>query len=267
MDKAKLIEFLGRVPVVSHVLRWWASRYPEGSVVAVRSGLAEGLLWRRSHRYVNGYWTGQYELDVQHAIARHLGPGGVFFDIGANAGFFSLVATRQVGPTGACISVDPDPFNAAQIRELARLNATDHWTVHQKAVAEQRGMLRFVTAAPGDSTGHLIDAGSQAATGGRANDHGGIDVEVTTLGDLYAAHGRPTLVKLDVEGAEVRALEGAPRMIREARPHWLIELHADELAVRTREILGTAGYRFTTIAGEPIPDSRPLDHHVLAVPA
>jgi FkbM family methyltransferase len=266
MDKAKLIAFLGRVPVVSQGLRWWASRYREGSVVTVRSGLAKGLLWRRSHRYVNGYWTGQYELEVQHAIARHLSAGGVFFDIGANAGFFSLVAAKQVGPTGACISVDPDPFNADQIRELARLNATDHWTVHQKAVAEQRGTLRFVTAAPGDSTGHLLDAGA-AATGERDNGDGGIDVEVTTLDDLYAAHGGPTLVKLDVEGAEVRALGGATRMIREARPHWLIELHADGLAVRTREILGAAGYRFTTIGGEPIPDSSPLGHHIVAVPA
>jgi FkbM family methyltransferase len=264
MEKAQLIRFLGGVPVVSQALRWFASRFPEGSVVPIRSGLAQGLRWRRSHRYVNGYWTGQYELDVQHAVARHLGAGDVFFDVGANAGFFSLVAARIVGPTGACVSVDPDPFNAEQMRELARLNRIAHWTVHQRAVAEQPGRLRFAAPSPGSPTGRLV--GDAGVDGGDGHDAAGIDVEVTTLDALFAAQGRPKLVKLDVEGAEVRALAGAERLIREARPHWLIELHSDALAARVREILTAAGYRFTTIGGHPIPETRPLEHHVVAVP-
>ena len=43
---------------------------------------------------INGYWVGQYELPIQEALVRPLGPGMVFFDIGANARFFTLVGAK-----------------------------------------------------------------------------------------------------------------------------------------------------------------------------
>ena len=51
---AAVINSLGNVPLVGRALRAYARRFPEGSVVEIRSGLAAGLLWKRHHRYVNG---------------------------------------------------------------------------------------------------------------------------------------------------------------------------------------------------------------------
>src|SRR2546422_9879100 len=103
---AKLIELLRWMPLVGAALRWYARRFSEGSVVTILSGYARGMKWRRHHRYVNGYWLGQYELSVQAALARELKPGAVFFDVGANAGFFTMIAASKIGPMGKCVAFD-----------------------------------------------------------------------------------------------------------------------------------------------------------------
>jgi FkbM family methyltransferase len=255
MNKASFITALGKVPGLSGLLRRLASRYPEGSVVTIRSGFAQGMKWRRSHRYVNGYWLGHFESDVQAAVGRLLSPGDFFLDLGANAGFFSLVAHRRIGLTGKCVSVDPDPANCQNMAELAKLNNLTNWTILQRAVAEAAGKLRFAVAGPGSPTGHL--AGDDES--GEVS-----EVEVTTIDAICRQHGSPRLIKMDIEGAEVRALKGAMETLRDLRPAWLIELHSQELAQEIRKILGGAGYRFSTLAGEAIDDSRPLEHHVIA---
>jgi len=86
--KAKIISGAGKIPGGDKFLRAIARRYKEGSVVRIGAGEAKGLLWQRSHRYVNGYWLGIYELELQACIANELKAGDIFFDIGANAGFF-----------------------------------------------------------------------------------------------------------------------------------------------------------------------------------
>src|SRR5688572_6197279 len=91
MGVDKLLQVAGRIPGVSSTLRWWAGRYADGSVVRIRSGLAAGYRWKRYHRYVNGYWIGHYELPIQETLRRELAPGDKFYDVGANAGFFTLV--------------------------------------------------------------------------------------------------------------------------------------------------------------------------------
>lgn len=87
MNKARLISCLGRVPLVGSTLRWFAQRYPEGSVVTIKNGLLAGYKWKRSHNYVSGYWLGIYELTIQESLAHELQSGDVFYDIGGNAGF------------------------------------------------------------------------------------------------------------------------------------------------------------------------------------
>jgi ribosomal protein L11 methylase PrmA len=119
---ARLLSSLGRLPLAGRLLRGFAGHYVEGSVVRIRSGLAAGYLWERHHRYVNGYWTGQYELPIQEALQRELKAGDTFFDVGANAGFFTLVAARLVGQKGSCVAFDPSAENAASIRRQIELD-------------------------------------------------------------------------------------------------------------------------------------------------
>jgi FkbM family methyltransferase len=257
MSRAKMIRMMGRVPGVGRALRWYANRYPEGSVVTIPSGFAQGMRWKRSHVYVNGYWVGQHELEVQAAIARLLSAGDGFIDLGANAGFFMLVGAKRIGPSGWCVAVDPDAFNCDYLRAQIELNDLKNCTVLQQAAADCAGMLKFVVVVPGDSTGHLADD---------AGDQRSIDVQATTIDAICAAHPKPKLIKVDVEGAEVRVLRGATQTLKNTRPIWLMESHSEELGKEVRRILSAANYRFTTLAGEPLPPGELLPYHSIALP-
>ena len=85
MITAQLLKTAGDIPLINQALRRVANFYPENSLVRIKSGHAAGLLWRRHHRYVNGYWLGHYEFAIQEALRRELKPGQRFFDVGANA--------------------------------------------------------------------------------------------------------------------------------------------------------------------------------------
>jgi FkbM family methyltransferase len=262
MDRAKVVDFIGRVPVVGQTLRKLARRYPEGSVVPIRTGVAAGWKWRRHHRYVNGYWVGHYELGIQDALRRELKGGDTFFDVGANAGFFTLVAAKLVGPTGRCVAFDPDPLNCESIREQIDLNGLGSYcTAVTKAVGGAEGRATFSFAAGGSPMGHLggADAGEKS-----------VEVEVTTLDAAAALHGAPSFIKLDVEGAEGQALAGARAVLSgfngAPRPGWLIELHGPQCAADVKRDLTSHGYLFFGIDGRPVPADAELPHHVIARP-
>jgi len=256
MSLARLIRAAGSIPLVSVALRHAANSFAEGSVIAMRAGHGRGLLWKRSHRYVNGYWIGQHELELQDALARLLTPEATFYDIGANAGFFALLAAARFAPKGKCIAVEPDPVNCHAMKDQAELNHLTNWTIVQQAVAEAPGKASFARCA------ESLDRGALAAPGQSSPDT--FDVEITTIDAMTEKFGAPTLIKLDVEGAEARAIRGAQHTIEAHKPTWVIELHSDQLAVDVGELLGKHGYLFTQLDGTAVNDG-PLPHHVVAI--
>lgn len=262
MGRAKIIELVGKIPLLARVLRWCVGHYPEGSVVTIASGQAQGMKYKRFHRYVNGFWLGHFELEVQDAVARELHAGDGFMDVGANAGFFSLLAVKKVGPSGWCISFDPDPDNYESLCMQIELNQPAQWRAVREAIAEKPGKLAFARKEAGSPMGHLL-------TGDHIDaelDKERFEVDVTTLDMACERFGKPAVIKMDVEGAEVRVLRGATDVIRKVRPIWIIELHSPELAAETRQILGDAGYHFFTVMGEAVSADAPLPKHVIARP-
>jgi FkbM family methyltransferase len=260
MDRAKVVDFVGRVPVLGTTLRKLARRYPEGSVADVRTGVAAGLKWKRHHRYLNGYWVGHFELDIQNALKRELKPGDVVYDVGANAGFFTLIAAHFVGPAGKVVAFDPAPENCESVREQVELNGyAPFCTAVQKAVGGRAGRATFSFAASGSPMGHL---------GGAERGERSVEVEVTTLDDAVAAYGAPTFIKLDVEGAEGDVMAGAGRLLASAgaRPRWLIELHNPQCEADVKRDLAAAGYQFFNLDATPVPPGAELPHHVIARP-
>lgn len=256
MHRADIIEAAGKIPILSGILRRWADRYDEGSIVTIGSGHAKGMRWQRSHRYVSGYWLGHYELDMQDALGRELQIGDGFLDIGANAGFFSLVACAKVGPTGWCVSVDPDPDNCKSMQSQRSLNSIQNWNILEQAVADKPGRAKFARASAGSPMAHLLGTSGEAE----------LDVAVTTIDAICDQFGKPALIKLDVEGAEVRALEGAARTLRDLRPTWLIEIHSSELKAEVSRILGAASYESVMLDRVEDPNSDPMPQHIIARP-
>ena len=230
MALRQFISTLGRFPVLGSLLRKFAARYPEGSVVTIRSGLCKGLRWKRHHRYVNGYWVGIAESRVQDQLGSMLNPGDVFYDIGANAGFFTLAAAKIVGPEGRVVSFDPLPENAQSITEQLELNDfSSRASVREEAVGEACGKSTFVFEKEGDSTARLGETSDRHSNS--------LEVQVTTLDSLLEHEPPPQLIKMDVEGGEVGAFKGALKLLKEHKPTIILEVHSQPIAKELRPLV------------------------------
>jgi len=155
----------------------------------------------------------QYEPHVTKALHRLLSPGSTFIDVGANIGFFSLLAASRVGSGGRVIAFEPNPSNCELIHRSITANGFEKIiTLHSAAVAEKKGQLYFT--APGiDSNGRVINP-AEAAGGAITLS----SVEAVALDDVLADTNRVDVIKIDVEGAEARVWQGMRQTIQRHRP-------------------------------------------------
>ena len=182
--------------------------------VCVAAGPLRGTVLRVRVREEFPMWLGVYEAWFQDRLADVVGPGMCCWDVGAFVGYHTLLMHRLC-PGGKVLAIEPDPANVERLRRtLVASGASGSVVVEPSAVAAQIGTSRFCTY-----PGHPSWAKLQR--------DGGLEVETTTLDALIDQHFPPDVVKVDIEGGELIALEGASRLIREVRPVWLLELHGD----------------------------------------
>ncbi len=148
-----------------------------------------------------------HEKAVFDRIRLLLKPGDVFVDAGANIGFYTVVASRLVGPSGRVIAIEMMPDTAAILRTTVRINELDNVTIVENALSDKPGQA--VRAAVAE--GHY----GQASISEDVRKAGKYEVEVktTTLDAVLADTARIKLVKMDLEGAEIQALRGAAAAI------------------------------------------------------
>ncbi len=259
MNTARIISACGRVPLVGASLRKVARLYPEGSVTNIRSGHLAGYRWKRSHRYVSGYWLGIYELAIQECLVRELQSGDVFYDVGANAGFFSLLASKCVGPTGRVYAFEPLPENICSIRSQLELNGIENCTVVEAAVSDCQSKIEFCNGST-TSTAHILGLRN------RVGEDNVFSVNATTI-DGFARDAVPAdFIKVDIEGAEIMALRGASSCLGgDHPPRMLIEFHGEELVREGCSVLSGYDYDLLSLTGEPFVTG-PGQRHVLCVP-
>ena len=107
--------------------------------IVVRGGRARGVRLVAELKREKFYWTGGYESRVQDALAEELRPGGSFWDVGAHLGFFTLLASRLVGPEGKVHAFEPLPANRARLETGISLNDATNVTLHPVALAGRTG--------------------------------------------------------------------------------------------------------------------------------
>jgi FkbM family methyltransferase len=166
------------------------------------------------------YVTGESEGPVQRAIARTLQPGGVFYDIGANIGFFSLIAARLVGEAGSVYAFEPYSPNATTARENAALNGLTNFRLFEVAVGRNsRSDELLITSWDG---GAALSTSTARPTGFTQRK----SVQVVALDDFIEDERlrHPDFVKIDVEGVELEVLQGMSKTIAHCRPILLYEI-------------------------------------------
>ena len=232
----------------------------------VANGFAAGLRLV-ARRADPTFAQGTYEPPIQDAIVSNLNAGDVFFDIGANIGFFSLIAARRVGEDGRVYAFEPVARNAAAIKRSVELNRLGMIEVFPEAVGSHsyRGELLLA---------HHIGGAALSSAGAPPDFSNRVPIDVVALDDIIGRRGLrpPSLVKIDVEGAEIDVLRGMPETLRVCRPTIIYEVD-DE----TREGIDRKGRviaEFLTAAGymlEPLPPAYPEQGwqivHVLSRPA
>lgn len=170
--------------------------------------------------YLTGYW----EPVITEHIRTHLKPGDIFVDCGANIGYYSLIASRIVGPTGAVFSIEASQRIYARLMLNINLNACKNVTAMHAAASGEEGELSMFLADEGN-LGHSTTVKSLADKEGMVFE---TKVRANTLENLVGSANlrNARLIKLDVEGAELTVLAPLFGSLDRFSPdtEWLIEL-------------------------------------------
>jgi FkbM family methyltransferase len=184
---------------------------------------------------------GKVEPEQTRCVVTRLNPGGIFFDVGANVGYYSLLAARRVGPRGRVVAFEPLARNVLFLERHLRLNRVANVTIVQAACSDHIGVDCFIEDL-NPALGHLAISADERARGRR--------VESVTLDSVAERIGlRPDMIKIDVEGAELRALRGATVTLSSGRPIVLLSTHSEELRSECIALLAGLGYRVEPLNG------------------
>jgi FkbM family methyltransferase len=190
------------------------------------------------------YCSGEWEPLETNLIRQLLRPGDSFADVGANIGYFSLLGAQLVGPEGKVYAFEANARTFALFEANLALNRAANVTPHLVAVGEAPGTVWIAHEEEGNAGADFTvseDPGHGAA------------VPVSRL-DSLIADPRLRLIKLDIEGAEAKAIRGADALLwRAAAPDLIFEFTPAFLArggdnpAELLTFLGSRGYRLQQI--------------------
>jgi FkbM family methyltransferase len=143
---------------------------------------------------------GKYEPFESNLVKRVVLPGMTVVNIGANIGYYTLIAAISAGETGKVISFEPSSENFALLRKNIADNFLRNVEPRNQAVSDERGMLKLFLS-ESNSGDHQI----YAAEG---DDRPAQEVEAVKLDDLVAEGIAPDVLIIDVQGAELKVLRG-----------------------------------------------------------
>jgi FkbM family methyltransferase len=196
------------------------------------------------------YATGEYEPRTTAIIKQRVLPGATVVDVGANIGFFSIVAARAAGPSGRVLAFEPVTGTRAALEQNVALNGLTNVVIRSQALAAETGVATFYRG-PAEDTG--LASLRALATGGT------LHIQTCRFDDIYDHVSPVALVKIDVEGAELGVLQGMRATLARYMPDIVLEVTDTYLralgasAAQLIDFLHALGYRIWLI-----PEDGPL---------
>lgn len=151
-----------------------------------------------------------YDDEAERFIRDKVQVGDMFLDIGANVGFYTLLAAHLVGDRGRVIAIEPNPKTFLRLKETIEANAITNVLALNLALGRERGRLSLFTNPDGDN-----DTATMVAHDGRAS----LSVEVLTLDEIATAHEIKSIdyLKIDVDGFEPDVFAGAKGLLNDRK--------------------------------------------------
>jgi FkbM family methyltransferase len=151
-------------------------------------------------------WEKLEEIDL--LCQSRLRPGATVFDLGSHQGVVAMIMAKAVSESGRVVAVEGMKHNCDVASDNLRHNGIENVVVHHAVIADRDGSIRFF----------------DGLNGSVASEGVGQMVEAITIDSLAKKYGRPDVVFVDVEGFELKALEGAKQTLA-STADWFVEVH------------------------------------------
>lgn len=214
--------------------------------VIVRSGVLSNAYGQRAWAFAYLAYKRWFEAGEVAALRSFVPPGTTVIDVGANIGFFALQFAEWAGREGRVLAIEPEDRNI----RLLRHRAAQHGCLDR---------VEIIEAAADEKDGPLLLAVNEIHPGDhRVSEQGGIPISGRSIDEIIDERSLPpvSLIKIDVQGAEMRVLRGARRTLVRDRPYLFVEI--DDAALTksgssTREVsefFSSLGYECLVHRGE-----------------
>lgn len=173
------------------------------------------------------FWHGSYSIEIIALLKRVLPRGGTVIDCGANVGEISLLAAKLVGPAGQVYSFEPIGPIADQLDRHGQENNFGNIEILRVGVARESGASpiymaaeRFVDGSHHDGLGTMFPTETRSALVG--------EIPLVSIDDFARSRNlqRLDLIKIDIEGGELSALQGAKHVLATLKPALIVEVSA-----------------------------------------
>lgn len=151
---------------------------------------------------------GTYEKEISQYVKSSLKPGDTFIDIGANSGYYSLLASIIVGDDGMVLAFEPYPETFNRLIKNLNLNGTDNVRAYNMALSsyDGKGMLNVSRSSDGLNSMKAIPLIKYS-----------VEIEVRKLDTVLEFKKDVKMIKIDAEGSELDIIKGASRIIAESK--------------------------------------------------
>jgi FkbM family methyltransferase len=220
----------------------YLSRNPSAEVeIALKYGVRARLDPADAIQRFVYYW-GSWAPSETRVMRRLLRPGDTVIDAGANFGYFTLLASRIVGPTGQVVAFEPVPPTVQRLKRNLELNGATNVVLHECAVSDNQGTVRISKPSAQNSGANTIRTIEKPLDSW--------EVPSVRLDDVISGAIEVRVLKVDVEGAELMLVRGCRQHILAGLvPYVICEVHDEflrELGSSSQEffeVMTSYGYR------------------------
>ena len=187
------------------------------------------------------------EPEQTAVFAENIMAGDVFFDVGANVGYYTVFGSRLVGESGQVVSFEPLVRNLSHLYRHITINKLQNVSVIPSACSDEISLAAF-SSGQNTAMGHLANENESQKNAFRKDL---TLVSTVTLDAVAIKLGIvPNAIKIDVEGAELSVLRGGKDKVLPAKPKIFLSLHSETLRTDSLEYLKKFGYKFEPLGAD-----------------